>query len=390
MRTGPSPLAAHIGLATAQKSYEDILGHVSVLNQNEKNPEIFSVPGQTSKAIQDMLLGIQKYHAHPYVSKRDDLETIWQKGEVRILRPAQKSKKNNPDTRKPLVVLVPSLINGANILDLMPEQSLLHWLCAQEIDAVLLDWGESCADTGMQNLHDVITQRLVPALCFLREFNRDNFHALGYCMGGTMLAGAACQKEAGLQSLIMLAAPWDFHAGSQALLQRIQFWAPTVLTALQEKDFLPPEWLQVLFASLDPALTAQKFARFNGMDQKSAEARIFVAVEDWLNNGLALPSNLARQCIKNWFLDNDPGRGCWQIKGEIIAPEKIKCPVFVIASDKDRLVELPSARSFQNDNSKSAFLNPACGHISMMAGRQCRKKVWEPIAKWIHSYCAAQ
>ena len=51
---------------------------------------------------------------------------------------------------------------------------------------------------------------------------------------------------------------------------------------------LPVDALQALFALPDPAAIAAKYRAFGRMDQDGEAARDFVALEDWLNDGVPL------------------------------------------------------------------------------------------------------
>ena len=121
------------------------------------------------------------------------------------------------------------------------------------------------------------------------------------------------------------------------MLRQVQFWAPSAFPLMAEKSYLPVECIQTLFAALDPQMTAKKFARFAAMPEDGAEEKIFVAVEDWLNDGVALPAALAQQCIGDWFLKNTPGNGRWAVGGEPVDLRRIKIPALVVASSRDRL-----------------------------------------------------
>lgn len=365
MREGLRPLSSYIGIATAAYSAQ--------------NPDATALPEE----VQTMLRGVQAYYAHPYKAQRGALDIVWQEGELSIGAVPEHEYKS----AQPTLLLIPSLVNKADILDLLPQRSMLRWFAGQGIDPYLLDWGNSVDDAGQQSMEAVVQERLVPALEFLQQHNGGApVHALGYCMGGTVLVGAATKAQGVLASVTCLAAPWDFHGGQQALLNRVKFWAPSAFPAIAEKGLLPVEWLQTLFASLDPTMMIEKFTKFAQMDPESERAELFIAVEDWLNDGVSLPADLAQHCIRNWFLKNEPMRGEWELGEAFVHPEDIECPVLVVASDKDRLVEYDSAAALAQQLKHPTIINPSCGHIGMIAGRSSVEKVWQPIAAWIYKH----
>ena len=350
MRTGPRPLSAHIGLMASAFP-----------------------PGDEgyAKAMTDMLAGIKKYQEHPYKRDVPPLEILWEKGSVSV------GVATPLKAGQPTLLLVPSMVNKAYILDLMKGRSLLRWLGENGVNAALLDWGSPVVDNSLRDIDGAIDERLVPAIEFMAQQAGGPVHVLGYCMGGTLLAGAAKKAEASIRSLLFLAAPWDFHAGGQALLNRVKFWAPSAAPMITEKGHLPMDWMQTVFASLDPVYAAQKFAKFAAMDAESEESALFVAVEDWLKDGIDLPAALARQPIDEWFLCNCPGLGQWVDAAQIPAPS------LVITSRKDRLVDYETAAALQQKIPGAELLDTGAGHVGMMIGSNAIECTWKPVAAWV-------
>jgi len=64
---------------------------------------------------------------------------------------------------------------------------------------------------------------------------------------------------------------------------------------------LPLDLLQSLFTQVDPLLALRKFSRFGRLDGNSPQAANFVALEDWLNDGVPLPAAVARDCLAGWY-----------------------------------------------------------------------------------------
>ena len=61
-------------------------------------------------------------------------------------------------------LFVPSLVNRAHVLDLLPEASMLRWLAAAGVRPLLLDWGwPGEAERGF-TLTDLVAGRLERAL----------------------------------------------------------------------------------------------------------------------------------------------------------------------------------------------------------------------------------
>ena len=102
--------------------------------------------------------------------------------------------------------------------------------------------------------------------------------------------------------------------------------APLLEPAMALSDTVPIDALQVLFAMLDPWVIAEKYRGFARLDPNSERARMFVALEDWLNDGVPLAASVARGCLADWYGANAPMRGEWRIAGEVVEPAALRLP----------------------------------------------------------------
>lgn len=321
-----------------------------------------------------MITGLKMYQAHPYRRPETDDPVIWQNGTVTLRHIASEGKCH--------LLLVPSMINRSVILDLVPWRSFARWMAAQDVDIYILDWGEPTTDSGQQNIDDILLQKLIPTMLFLHE-KVGSFHALGYCMGGTMLAGAVHLKPEGLEKVIYLAAPWDFHAGDRQLQKQVLLGTPSALQITEEGRALPSSWIQSVFATVNADRNIHKFADFAALDQNSEQAQLFVAVEDWLNDGVDLPSSLARECVVGWYGHNKPMCGKWLVNGKVVDPTQTVNPVLVLTSSTDRLVPEESSHALARLIPHAQLVQSTCGHIGMMTGRRAEAEVWQPIIDWL-------
>lgn len=366
MRKGPHPLSVHIGMAASEMARLGTETTAANLAQYQSN-------------FAKMLQGIQKYQRYDKDISSPALEAVWGAGQVRLYRLAQSSIN---ETAEP-VILLPSLVNRAGILNLIEGRSMMQYFAQQGLRPFLIDWGESRKDDGQATCEDIIAQRIVPALNFIEEACGKKPHALGYCMGGTLLAATLALNPGRVASAIFLATPWDFHAGGQALQKRVEFWYPSALQALQTKNYLDQDWLQTIFASLDPLLTRDKFIKFADMEEGAFEQQLFVAIEDWLNDGVDLPYAVAQTCIQDWFFVNKPVQRQWQIGTQYVDVGAIKAPALIVASRQDRLVEFDSAIALYNQLDQAQQIAPDCGHIGMIAGRNAIASAWQPMVDFM-------
>lgn len=321
-----------------------------------------------------MIEGLKLYQAHPFRRSELERDVLWQSGCVTL--------RHIPAQGQHHLLLIPSMINRSIILDLLPERSFARWLAAQGIDVHILDWGDPAHDPGQQNIDNVLLEKLMPCLSFLKK-KYGSYDALGYCMGGTLLAGAVQLKPPGLNKVIYLASPWDFHAGNRQLQQQVVMGTASALQMTEAGRALPSHWVQSVFAAVNAQRNIHKFADFAKLEQDSDQARLFVALEDWLNDGVDLPAALARTCVVDWYGQNKPVQGGWQIGGQVVDPAATVNPVLVVASSTDRLVPEESSHALARLIPGAALLQSQCGHIGMMSSRRAEADVWQPLYDWI-------
>ena len=153
---------------------------------------------------------------------------------------------------------------------------------------------------------------------------------------------------------------------------------------------LPVDMIQALFAALDPSLVLRKFLGFAGLDPTSERARQFVALEDWLNDGVPLAASVARECLGQWYGANATARGAWRLRGQAVLPQRIKTPSLAVIPDQDRIVPPGSALALAQALPDCRILRAPTGHIGMMSGGRAEAAVWQPFAEWAVSCTATR
>jgi polyhydroxyalkanoate synthase subunit PhaC len=269
------------------------------------------------------------------------------------------------------VVFVPSLINPPFILDLAEGNSLLEWLATQGLRPLLVDWGSPGPEARHEGLEHHITTLLLPLLQALGEPPL----LAGYCLGGTLaLAAAALHPVRGLATI---AAPWRFRRYGPAALSAIAEHWHAAQPACEALGLVPMEVLQAGFWQLDPARTVAKFERFAQAEPGSAQARAFVALEDWANAGAPLPYAAGAEMFERFFTADRPGAGRWWVGGTRILPSRLPCPATEFLSATDRIV--PAATAIGLADRRSLAL----GHVGMIVGGRARTALWEPLRDWL-------
>ncbi|HER26371.1 MAG TPA: alpha/beta fold hydrolase, partial [Rhodospirillales bacterium] len=273
------------------------------------DPELFraALEEQSRRQLAAFADGVRGYRAMPPTSRPEPPPAIWQSGTTRLL---DYGVVNEKAANGPPLLVIPSLINRAYIVDLHSQRSLMRYLAARGVRPLLIDWGDGEPDF---NLDDYICGRLSQALTAAQDLAGQPVTLLGYCMGGLLALALAQLRPEQIKALVLLATPWDFSAMDEGKTRLLRAILPQLEKTIDLGGTLPVDVMQALFAGLAPNLTPTKFRAFAELDPKSDRARQFTALEDWVNDGVPLAGPVARQCLNGWYIENTPGRGQWRV-----------------------------------------------------------------------------
>ncbi len=404
-RLGPRPLPLHLGTAlmtwassesawqiwkraspnsrpgsTVPESLAGIVREITAVDPQRFEAALRQEIGRRMERLAE---GVLAYRRHPVQRDLADPPVVWAEGNTRLLDYGATHRAARTRGAR-AVLVIPSLINRWEVLDLTAEKSLLRAMAAEGVRPYLVDWGTPNAEERSFDLTACIA-RLERVLTFVARRARRAPVVMGYCMGGTLSVALAARLPRKVSGLALLAAPWDFAAdrtGHAFLLSA----GPLLAQMADRVGELPVDILQTLFWSLDPWLAMKKFPRFLGMEPQGDHAKEFVLLEDWLNGGAPLAGPVARECLVGWYGENLPGRNKWTVGGKRIVPSKITKPALVMIPSGDRIVPPLSAAALADPRhglKKATRLDVPLGHIGMVVSGRAREVCWTPLMEWL-------
>lgn len=393
-RLGPRPLPLHLAAAVGSFASSDAALPLLRSGSLAWRPELQAAGAELEKSLAavgvealaraverelrrraDLFLkGIERYRGHAYRRALVDPPVLWEEGSTRLL--------DYGGTGAPVLV-VPSLVNRAYILDLMPEKSLLRWLASNGLRPLLVDWGAPGDLERRFTLTDYIAGRLEAALDAAVAAAGEPMAVMGYCMGGDLALALAVRRPRRVSALAFLATPWDFHAERAEQARLLGALAPSLKAAFTALGELPVDVLQTLFAALDPLLALRKFSRFAELGDDDPRTCEFVALEDWLNDGVPLALPVAEAVLTEWYAANAPARRAWRVAGQIVDPARCTTRSLIVVPAQDRIVPPGSARALGTALPAAEIWTPTLGHIGMVVSREAPRVVWEPLRDWL-------
>ena len=395
-RLGPRPLPFHLMMAMnlyissnaalpllrngslnwspkLEKAGEKILG---ALRSQRTEGFAARVERLSRERLSAFMKGVQVYLDHPYRRELEDPPVVWTKGSTRLL------DYGDAERTRPVIV-IPSLINRHYILDLSEERSFVRWLAGEGFRPFVVDWGTPSQSERSFSIGDYV-KRLDHVLGWVADATDcPSVSVIGYCMGGMLAMGMSLRNAAKIDNLVLLATPWNFHNVGLAYANAMATLYSALEPSIKLVDEMPPEVLQICFSALDPLLVERKFVSFSEKDPGTPDAHAFVAVEDWVNDGVPLVASVARECVYDWYGSNSPAKGEWMVDGCAVNPAFFNKPALVVVPANDRIVPPDSAIALGESLPQVTFLEPAAGHVGMVVGRSAEKTLWKPVAEWL-------
>jgi polyhydroxyalkanoate synthase len=285
--------------------------------------------------------------------------------------------------RKTPVILVPSLINRAYILDLEPDRSVVGSLSAMGHPVYLVDWGipgeeDAGEDTGYV-LHDLLS-RSIDRIC--RHAAQPKALVFGYCQGGVLAAMLAALAPERFAGLVLLNAPFRFSEGGRFR----DLVAPEVMDVdkAMPGGLVSVDTMQAGFKLLDPMGNWTKYIAVEKASADPARMARVLARERWLEENVPLPAAFAREFVRYAYQKDALLDGGWVIRGKEVNLREITCPVLVVASERDFIAPkeacLPVAEATGSDDVTVQVI--PTGHIGCVVGSAASRHLLPLLDQW--------
>ena len=275
-------------------------------------------------------------------------------------------------------LMVPPCINKYYILDLQPENSLIRHAVAQGHRTFVVSWRNPDASLAHKTWDDYIENAVLTAVATVQKIaGTKQINALGFCVGGTMLATAlavlAARGEEPVASATFLTTLIDF--GNTGILDVFIDESFVRLREMQmgQGGLMKGQDLASTFSFLRPNELVWNYVVDNYLKGQTPPPFDLLY---WNSDSTNLPGPFYAWYLRNFYLENrliEPG--ALTVCGETLDLSKVKLPVYIYGSREDHIV--PAAAAYASTQvlpGKKRFVMGASGHIAGVINPPAKKK----------------
>ena len=266
------------------------------------------------------------------------------------------------------LLMVPPCINKYYVLDLQPENSLVGFAVSRGHTVFMVSWCNPGPELANLTWDDYVGRGVLEAIRVVREISgSEQINALGFCVGGTLLASALAvlegRNERPVASMTLMSTFLDFgDPGALGL-----FIDETVVELREQQlgqgGLMTGRDLSTTFSFLRPNDLVWNYVVGNYLKGEDPPAFDLLY---WNGDTTNLPGPMYVYYLRHMYLRNELCKpGVLEFLGQSIDLGSLSMPTYVFAAREDHIVPWNSAYgSTQVLGGAIRFVLGASGHIA--------------------------
>jgi polyhydroxyalkanoate synthase len=272
------------------------------------------------------------------------------------------------EARQRPLLIVPPWINKFYILDLRPENSFIRWAVAQGHTVFVISWANPDARLAEKTFEHYMDEGILAALDAIEQATHERtVNAIGYCLGGTLLASTLAylvmKDEERIASATYFVSLVDFtDVGDMAVFIDEEQLA-ALESRMQQRGFLDAHDMATSFNMLRANDLIWSFVVNNYLLGK--EPLPFDLLY-WNADATRMPAAMHSFYLRNMYHENRLSQpGGIALKGVPIDLRLIETPSFLLSTREDHIAPWRSTyAATQIYGGPITFVLAASGHIA--------------------------
>ncbi|MEN9377983.1 MAG: hypothetical protein RL710_3140 [Pseudomonadota bacterium] len=394
------------------------LGVMAPANWLPTNPVVLEDVAQSNGA--HLLKGLQNWlHDVAGTTHKDEPAPLFRVGHEVATTPGKVVYRNElieliryeaqtPTVHPEPVLIIPSWIMKYYILDLSPHNSMVAYLVGQGHTVYMLSWRNPHAADHALSMDDYLRLGVLDALRAVGSLSEKapGVHAMGYCLGGTLLAiaAAALARKGGVSgaddlpaliSLSLLAAQTDFSEPGELGLFIDESQVGFLDNVTRGKGYLTGTQMAGSFQFLHSRdLVWTRRMREYLMGEREQPNDLMA----WNADTTRMPARMHHEYLTSLYLHNALANSAYRVEGRAVSLADIRVPVFIVGTQRDHISPWPSVYKLHHlCDAEMTFVLTSGGHNAGIisepghAHRSYQMSTREAHGPWIeHGQWAAQ
>ena len=224
------------------------------------------------------------------------------------------------------------------ILDLTEQRSLVAYLRDQGFEVYIISWKNPDETDAELSMQDYIDLGIRASVAKLQQLGAEHIHAVGYCLGGTLLAIAAAamaqDSDNTFRTVNLLASQVDFSEPGELSLFINESQVAFLEDMMTTRGYLKADRMAGAFQLLrSNDLIWSRVIRHYLLGERTHDNPLMA----WNADATRMPAKMHSEYLRRLFLKNDLAKGRFKVDGSSVALTDIRCPIYCLATETDHV-----------------------------------------------------
>ncbi|MDR3567615.1 MAG: alpha/beta fold hydrolase [Syntrophobacteraceae bacterium] len=284
------------------------------------------------------------------------------------------------------VVFIQPWINKYYILDMTEEKSLIAHLLNQGFTVFVVSWKNPSADMRNVTFEDYMLRGALKAVEAAREIcGAHQVHAVGYCIGGTVLSALLAYLNKGpkdrpvpIRDLTLFATLVDFSSPGELEVLVTEEFVEMIEELIRKEGYLDKKYMAAAFRALRSNNLIWRYYVHNYLRGEAPPKSDFLF---WNSDSTRLPAAMCSYYLREFYLNNNLVKeDKLQLGNRPISLRRIRQPLYLVGTEQDHICPWKQAfKIFDLVSGSKRFALSDEGHITGIVNppsARSRRKYW--------------